>query len=161
MKNTPQQIVFVLNQRRFSGVLTHLFTGCYCYHVGIRIGDNFYDMKWKRRQRKWKPTYYPNDHYIIFDSPVILDEKILIEKMIGEKDHYGFMDYLLFVIRPISKIFKIPLKNQDGLICSEQVNNDLIESGWKSPWKRKNHPPSPCEMLRYFKSKQQTTSYYL
>lgn len=161
MKNSPQQIVFVLNNRRLSGRLTRFFTGCYCYHVGIRIGDKFYDMKWRRRVRDWKPSYYPNDRYIVFNSPVKINEKFLIEKMIGTDAHYGFKDYLLFALKPLFKLFKIPLKNQDGMICSEQVNNDLIDMGWNSPWSKTEHPPSPCEMLRYFKSKKPTSSYYL
>jgi len=154
------QIVFVINKRIFNGKLTRFFTGCYCYHVGILIDGNFYDIApFKgRRVKKYEPQHYENDEHIIFDSLVNIKEEMLIDKIINLNIHYGYLDYFLFLFKPLIRIFpKFKLINPRGEICSEQVNNDLFESGMRTPWHPSDHPPSPCTMLEYFfnKYKQQ------
>jgi len=144
------KIVFIVNKRKFFGILTRIFTGCHCYHCGILIGDNFYDVSWRRRRSEWSPESYPNAKVIVFDSPIEIDEKILINKMMSSKETYGILNYFLYAIKPFFRALKIPMWNMGGIICSEQVNEDLIDAGWHSPWEKKRHPPSPCKMLSYF-----------
>ena len=144
------KIVFIINKRKLFGILTRIFTGCYCYHCGILINNYFYDVSLIRRRTKWTPESYPDAKVIVFDSPVEIDENILIEKILDKNTIYGLFNYLLYGIKPIARFFKIPIKNMGGIICSSQVNEDLIDSGWKSPWPIEKHPPSPCVLLSYF-----------
>lgn len=150
------QIVFVINKRIFNGKLTRLFTGCYCYHVGILIDGNFYDTApFKgRRVNKYTPQHYKDDEHVIFDLPINIKEEMLIDKILNRNVHYGYLDYFLFLFKPLTRIFpKFKLMNPHGEICSEQVNNDLFESGMRTPWHPSDHPPSPCTMLQYFLNK--------
>jgi len=147
------EIVFVINKRIINGKLTRFFTGCYCYHVGILIDDKFYDVSpfTGRRVGKYEPTHYKDDEHIIFDSPVEINETLLIDKLENHNKLYGFIDYLFYLLKPIKRIFpNFKLFNPYGVICSEQVNNDIIDSNFVTPWPKNEHPPSPCEMLRHF-----------
>lgn len=146
------KIVFVINKRILNGKLTKFFTGCYCYHVGILVDNLFYDVApFKgRRVAEYNPEHYEDDQHIIFDAPVYIPEwKLKIN--LNDKVSYGYIDYVLFLFKPLTRIFpSFKLFNGKGLICSEQVNNDLIGAGWKSPFPRNEHPPSPCTLLDYF-----------
>jgi len=156
MIKTNAKIVFVINRRIFNGKLTRLFTGCYCYHVGILIDDKFYDVSpfTGRRVKKYEPIHYKHDQHVIFDAPVDIIEYFLIDQIDNYNVHYGFLDYVLYLIKPLKRIFPtMKLFNPHGLICSEQVNNDMIDSKWTSPWHKDEHPPSPCEMLKYFSNR--------
>lgn len=151
------KIVFVINKRIINGKLTKFFTGCYCYHIGILINGKFYDVSpFKgRRVQDYKPENYKDDYHIIFDSPVEISEAELIHKMEEHNKPYGFIDYIMFLFRPLNRIFpNFKMFNPYGVICSEQVNQDLYDAGWYgTPWNVKYHPPSPCEMLDYFLNK--------
>jgi hypothetical protein len=138
------KVVFFTDKGRLSSYLTYLFTGCYIYHVGFLVGDYFYDMNWMRRRVKWMPTQYADDQIEMIDSPVEVSEEFLINKILNENVHYSLTDYLFFFFRSFGR----KVKNTDGLICSEQVNNDLIENGWDSPWSETAAPPSPCDLYK-------------
>lgn len=149
------KIVFVINKRIINGKLTKFFTGCHCYHVGLLIDDKFYDVSpWTgRRVADYKPTKYEHDEHFIVDSPVEINPEKLLHKIEHENVMYGFIDYFMFLFKPLRRIFpNFRMFNPHGEICSEQVNNDLIDAGWPSPWKKDEHPPSPCEMLYYFRN---------
>lgn len=140
-------IVFLSNKNTLSGKLTHFFTGCYTYHVGIVLNGKFYDMYWMRRRRKWFQLY-KNDQMICYESPVNINQEVLDKKILDDNDHCDVWDRVMFGIRPIFHFFGQSTRNNKGIICSEQVNNDLIDAGWESPWSKKDTPPSPCDLLR-------------
>lgn len=144
------KIVFIINKRKIFGILTRIFTGCYCYHCGILMNGYFYDVSWIRRRSPWHPDLYKDAQIVMFNSPVEIDENLLIEKILNRDTAYGFINYFLYGIKPVARLFRIVVPNMGGVICSEQVNEDLIDSGWKSPWPIEIHPPSPCKMLNFF-----------
>jgi len=107
-----------------------------------------------RRISLYEPTHYKHDQHVIFDAPVDVREWILKDKIKHYNVHYGFFDYVLYLFKPIKRIFPtFKMFNPHGLICSEQVNVDLIDDHWNSPWHKNEHPPSPCEMLKHFSNK--------
>ena len=145
------QVVFFINKRKFSAILTRIFTGCYCYHVGFVNSDYLYDMSWMRRRAKWNPQQ--NTDYVIFDSPVDIPEEYFIDQILNNNTHYGFKDYAMFLFRPFQKLLQTTRNDNKGVICSEMVNKDLIKHGWKSPFHVNSHPPSPCDLLKHFCNK--------
>ena len=145
------KIVFLTNKRNRSGILTKFFTGCYAYHSGFLVPSGyFYDMYYMRRRVKWPYKPYHESSAIMFDSPVEIPEEYFVHKILEGVDHYSMMDYALFALRPLFHLFGKSTRNYNGLICSEQVNFDLIAHGWKSPWPIKAAPPSPCDLLKHF-----------
>ncbi len=147
------RIVFFLEDKGIYGYLTWLFTGCHVNHVGFLCPESgwFYDMFLMRRRRKW-PVDDPR-RVVMFDAPVQVPESYLIEKILDSgSEYYGFVDYLLFALRPLYRLVGRPVRNHKGIICSEMINDDLIENGWQSPWQESSAPPSPCDLLRRFQS---------
>jgi hypothetical protein len=148
------KIVFFLEDKGIYGFLTRLFTGCSAGHIGFLCeGSGWcYDMFLMRRRRKWPVA--DNRKLAIFESPVEVPEQYLIDKILDSgSEYYGFIDFLLFALRPFYRLVGRPVRNHDGIICSEMVNNDLIENGWASNWPKTSAPPSPCHLLRYFEKR--------
>ena len=145
------KIVFFLEDKGIYGFLTRRFTGCSAGHVGFLCPDSgwFYDMYLMRRRRKWPVG--DTRKVVAFDAPVQVPEQYLIDKILDSgSEYYGFVDFLLFALRPLYRLLGRPVRNHNGIICSEMVNDDLIENGWPSFWQETSAPPSPCDLFRYF-----------
>lgn len=161
-------IVFIHNRNKLSGKLTKLFTGSYIYHVGFVTEDReyLYDMNLMHRSVLFKDHYNP-ESVLVVDCPVpITEDEILrrIAQLNGEASvrnpFYSFLDYCGFALRPIYHFFGKSTPNFGGDICSEWVNNELTENGWKSTYKHTDIP-SPTDLYQqltdYMVSKQMLT----
>lgn len=136
----------------FLSKLTSIFTKCPAYHCGF-LDENsnmFYDMYWLRRKRKW--PRYPEEQVMLFDIDCVTVE-YLENKLTTDDSEYGFIDYVMFALKPIYHLFGKTTKNAGGVICSEMVNNDIVACGGVTPFNKKNSPPSPCDMLQWLMSK--------
>lgn len=145
------KIVFFLKPDSFKGWLMKAFTGCYSYHCGILMEDTqvFYDMYWMRRRRPWGEVLHTLGHekavYKIFDSPVEITEKYLVDQILNANTHYGVLDYLQFGFRWVYHLIGKATPNAKGTICSEMINNDLIVHNWHVTY---TEVPSPCDLIK-------------
>jgi hypothetical protein len=134
------KIAFIYGKRP-SSILTQLFTGSTCYHVGFTNGVHFWDMNLIRRRRLW--PLYPEGHVILVDPPVEVPAEYLEHMLDIDEATYGWHDYLLFALRPIYHLFGKSTRNASGTICSEMVADDLKANGWAV---RFNEVPSPADL---------------
>ena len=111
-----------------SSIITKLFTGSTCYHVGFTDGKYFWDMNLIRRRRNW--PLYPTDKVILANCPSFVTKKYLEHKLTTDDNRYGVLDYLLLALRPIYHLFGLSTRNAGGKICSEMVWDDLNACGW-------------------------------
>lgn len=135
------KIVFVYGKQP-SSTLTKIATGSTCYHVGFTDGFHFWDMNLIRRRRLWEGLY-PESHVILKDAPVPITAEYLDWKLDTDDSRYGFLDYMLFVLRPIYHLFGQSTRNMSGKICSELIVDDLNENGWGETFKE---VPSPADI---------------
>lgn len=143
------KIAIILNKDKLSGRLTKLFTGCTAYHV-VWVDEEkglMYDMNLLRRRRKW--PYYPAKDVLMFELSVNVTREYLEEKLTGDDNVYGFVDYLMFALRPLYHLFGKSTRNAGGVICSEMVNTDIWNCGGSTPWNPQMAPPSPCDLLKF------------
>lgn len=138
------KIAFIYGKKP-SSWLTKLFTGSECYHVGFTDGQKFWDMSLIRRRRDW--PHYDAKNVLLADCPVEVTADYLNAKLDTDESKYGFVDYLLFALRPIYHFFGHSTRNAGGVICSEMIENDLIANGWKSPF---YEVPSPADLELVF-----------
>lgn len=126
--------------------LTKFFTGSEAYHVFFvdEELDKMWDMHLIRRRRNW-PHYPPEQKVVLVDAPVAITAAFLDHKLDTCDQTYGFVDYLLFGLRPIYHLFGKSTRNVGGVICSEMVANDLAECGWPVRFKE---VPSPADLER-------------
>jgi hypothetical protein len=69
-----------------------------------------------------------------------------MDQLLSTADYnYGYIDYLLFALRPIYHLFGKSTRNADGVICSELVYSVLLMNGWKHRFKE---VPSPADLER-------------
>ena len=143
------KIAFIFNSDAIFGKLAKIFTGCYAYHVVFldEEAGTFYDMHFKRRRGNWS-TYSANKEVVILPVPssCTISREFLEGKLTNDNSSYGFTDYVLFGIRPLFHLFGKSTRNAKGVICSEMVNNDLVDCGWKWGFSKEEHPPSPCDL---------------
>lgn len=141
------KIAFIYSKTKISGLLTKFFTGSYCYHVGWvdEKNNKMYDMNLIRRRRNW--PYYPAERVVLIDAPVTVTAEFLESKLSSDENHYGFVDYLLFGLRPFYHIFGMSTRNAKGVICSEMIYNDLRECGWDVEFV---DVPSPADLEKKF-----------
>lgn len=137
------KIAFIYSKSKWSGKLTKLWTGSYCYHVAFVDGNIMYDMNLIRRKRPW--PYYNNEDVILVDSPVDVPKEYLEDKLLQDENSYGFIDYCLFTLRPLFHLFGKSTPNAGGLICSEMVYEDLRANGWQRVF---TEVPSPADLER-------------
>lgn len=131
----------------WKGWLTKFFTGSHAYHV-LWVTDKYvYDMNLLRRRRD-KFTYSNIVEVKEFEK---VTESYLETMLTTDNSTYGFIDYLLFSIRPIYHLIGKSTRNSGGTICSEMVNNDLIACGYETPWNQNDEPPSPADIERWVK----------
>jgi hypothetical protein len=126
-------------------ILTRFLTGCSAYHIGFysETSGYFYDMDLRRRRILWADYFNSSKMETEMFPCDDVSESYLKSLVLDSKYRYGFMDYILFLFRKLG--FKV--KNRKGLICSEMVNNDLLNHKIKTPWARNAPPPSPCDFL--------------
>ena len=142
------RIAFIFNRRKFSGWLTRLWTGCYCYHVAFvdeRDGV-MYDMNLLRRKRAW--PHYPPTNVVLVDTPVAMSREFLEGKLLSDENRYGVLDYCYFILRPALHLFGRLARDLPGTICSEMIYEDLRECGWTYEFPE---VPSPCDLYRILK----------
>ena len=145
------KLAIIFNDRKWSGRLTKWFTGCYAYHVAWVDEDAglMYDQHLIRRRRTW--PRYQDAEVLLFDFPAVTRE--YLERMLStDGNTYGWLDYLLFALRPVYHLFGRSTRNADGVICSEMVNIDLRACGVETPWDEFEPPPSPCHLYRWAKA---------
>lgn len=143
------KLAIIINANKLSGRLTRFFTGCPAYHAAWvdEEAGLMYDMNLLRRRRKW--PYYPQDQVALFDAPGNVTRAYLEDKLTSDENHYGFVDYLLFALRPLYHLFGKSTRNAGGVICSEMVNVDIWNCGGTTPWRPSEPPPSPCDLYAF------------
>lgn len=142
------KLAVIFNSDKFSGKLTKLFTGCSAYHV-VWVDEAhglMYDMHLLRRRRAWPA--YTEGQVLMYDIPKVTAE-YLEQRLTFDDNTYGWVDYLLFLLRPIYHLFGKSTRNAGGVICSEMVNNDMWACGVETPWQVDAEPPSPCDIFRW------------
>lgn len=130
--------------RGLSSVLTRIFTGSSCYHVGFTDGAQFWDMNLIRRRRVW-PGLYDPAKVILADCPVAVSREFLEHRLETDDSTYGVIDYLMFALRPLYHLAGKSTRNRAGVICSEMVAGDLVINGWAM---RFPEVPSPADLER-------------
>lgn len=134
------KVAFIYGKKP-SSLLTWLFTGSRCYHVAFTDGEKMWDMHLIRRRRPW--PHYPAERVILVDCPVPVNAAYLEHMLETDERTYGWLDYLLFAMRPVYHLFGKSTRNAGGLICSEQVADDLAKFGWPI---RFDEVPSPADL---------------
>jgi hypothetical protein len=144
------KFVLIYSHTKLSGKLTKLFTGSFAYHCGFldEATDTFYDMHWIPRKISWSERGYKD--YTLHHCPLTAKDCEKYMKQDSLKIRYGWMDYILFALRPLYHLIGKSTRNADGWICSEMCNV------W---WWRKRHegtpfdlddaPPSPADFERW------------
>ncbi len=144
-------LAIIFNKTSISGRLTKFFTGCYAYHTAwVDLNAKLvYDMQLTRRRRHW--PQYDEDSVLLFDFPQVTIE-YQEEQLSTDTNAYGFVDYLLFGLRPLFHLFGRSTRNAGGVICSEMCNKDLIACGVETPFQISSAPPSPCDIYKWVKN---------
>lgn len=135
------KIAFIYGKRP-SSLLTKLFTGSTCYHVGFTDGVHFWDMNLIRRRRVWAGLYDPAK-VILAECPVAISREFLEHRLETDDSTYGYADYLMFALRPLYHLVGKSTRNRGGVICSEMVAGDLVINGWAA---RFAEVPSPATL---------------
>jgi len=143
------KLAIIFNDKKLAGRLTKFFTGHAAYHVGWvdEENDKFYDMHAIRRRRYWS-DYERGKRYVLVDFPEVTKEQLEHELDVCDQ-LYGFVDYVLFGLRPLFHLFGQSTRNAGGLICSEMVNIDALRAGVDTPWTLDAPPPSPADWYRW------------
>lgn len=147
------KIVMFYDEKYFFGKLCKFFTGEPIYHITILKDNHFYEVNTflgRRKIHKDQRKIHKSTTLFVCDSPVELTTEFLDYVTLNDNDYYGFNDYVQFAIRWLV-IFNKRITDKKGIICSEAINDDLIDNGWGSPWKKTDPPPSPADFYRLFK----------
>lgn len=134
------QIAFIYG-KPISSVLSKIFTGSTCYHVGFTDGVKFWDMNLIRRRRLW--PLYPPEHVILAACPIAITVDYLDHELDTDDATYGMVDYLLFGLRWFYHLVGRSTRNAGGVICSEMIANDMAANGWTV---RFAEVPSPADL---------------
>ncbi len=133
---------------KFSARLTKLFTGSTAYHCGFvdESDGTFFDMAVMARKTYW-PRYHPPVKWVVsYDTPMLT--RAMCEDLLKaySDERYGYIDYILFGLRPIYHLFGKSTRNAGGLICSEMCAQWLMKAGYQPPV---NPIPSPADLERW------------
>ena len=142
------KIVFVENlHKNWYKTAMKWVTGCPKHHVGFLCEESgiMYDMSLQRRHRTFSSVVasHTGKLFTIIEAPVNVSEAFLIGKETNS-DHYGTLDYVYFLLKPLYHLVGKMTRNQDGIICSEQVELDLRSNGWIYHFPE---VPSPCDLF--------------
>ncbi len=124
-----------------SSKLTKFFTNSGCYHVFFCDDTHIWDMNLIMRRRLL--TEYNPANLKFAPCPVFVTLEFLEHKLDTYDETYGWMDYLLFALRPVYHFFGLSTRNKGGVICSEMVYDFLRECGW---WAEFKEVPSPADL---------------
>lgn len=144
------KLAIIFNAKKLSGKLTRIFTGLPFYHVGWvdEVGNTFYDMHFTRRKRYWS-DYSDTKQYVLVDFPEVKADWLEHQLKVCEQ-RYGFVDYILFGLRPIFHWFGQSTRNAGGMICSEMIALDATYCDVEHPWTDPDAPPpSPADWYRW------------
>lgn len=146
------KIAVIHNTHSFLGKITNFFTGSYAYHIGFVDEEEgyIYDMYLLRRRRSW-PHYGSEVEVTMYSCPEVTKE-YLEWQLTHDENTYGFIDYILFGLRPLYHLVGRTTRNAKGKICSEQVNDDLRSCGVQTPFRPDDEVPSPADMERWLKT---------
>ncbi len=138
---------------KISARLTLWFTGSTAYHCGLvdESDGTFFDMSLLPRKLPW-PRYHPPKWVVLYDFPALT--RAQCEEFLKRDSTitYGWLDYLLFGLRPLYHLVGKSTRNAGGMICSELCANWLAEAGYSPP---QQPVPSPADLERW--AQQQTT----
>ena len=125
------KVGFIYSKKKLSGKLTKFWTGSYCYHVVLVDEEKgrMYDQHLIFRRRFW-PHYDPAS-VLLVDTPVEVSREYLECLLDTDENTYGWLDYLLFALRPLFHLFGLSTPNAKGIICSELIDTILKIHGWK------------------------------
>lgn len=156
----PAFIFLSYNNKSIPGKVVKFLTGSYAYHMGFYVpgSDNIYDMNLLFRKLPNGLSRLTPGLTVMMPCPVLITEDMLKQAVFDGVNEfcsggpanatYGFKDYLAFFFRGVYKYFGNPTPNFKGKICSEKVNDILVEHGWSSPFT--TEVPSPADFARYF-----------
>jgi hypothetical protein len=137
-------IIHAPPDRKFSAWLTKVFTGSTAYHCGFvcEQSGTFYDMNLLPRKMPW-PRYDPPKWVELHDVSKLTREDC--EEFLKQDSTitYGWVDYLLFALRPVYHLFGKSTRNASGMICSEMCALWLERVGYHMPFKA---VPSPRDL---------------
>ncbi len=144
------KLAIFLDKKTFLGKLCKFFTGCYAYHTAF-VDEELgliYDRTFLFRRRQWPNSKHKDATIYLFDFPNVTQE-FLEHKLTTDADHYDIFAFLLFGVRKFYHLVGKPTRNMNGKICSEEENEYLKECGYETPWSLEEHPPSPCDLLKW------------
>lgn len=131
-------------------ILSKVFTGCRAFHVGFLSEKTgyFYDISLLQSRRKilWTESKYAAMDVELFNCRV--NEGYLASKLVDDSSYYGILAYLMFGFRK----FGFKVTSSKGIVCSEMVNNDIRHFRTETPWPPEAAPPSPCDLLRHYRT---------
>lgn len=129
---------------KFSARLTLWFTGSTAYHCGFvdESDETWFDMSWLPRKTAW-PRYFEPKWANLYDVPGLTRAECE-EYLKADSDvKYGFLDYILFGIRPLYHLFGKSTRNASGMICSEMCHLWLKRAGYEIEF---DAVPSPKDL---------------
>ena len=131
----------------FSARLTKWFTGSTAYHCGFvdELSGTLFDMHLLPRKCDW-PRYAAPKWVVLYEVPGLTRaacEGFLQRDSIHT---YGWIDYLLFGLRPLYHLVGKSTRNAGGLICSEMCALWLRNVGYEVPF---DPVPSPADLERW------------
>lgn len=142
-------IIHAPADKKLSAWLTQFFTGSTAYHCGFvdEATGTFYDMSWLPRKTRW-PRYSPPKWVNLYEVPNLTAADC--EKFLKDDSEitYGWMDYVLFGIRPLYHLFGKSTRNAGGWICSEMCAVWLDRVGYLVPM---SPVPSPADLEEWIK----------
>lgn len=134
---------------KFSARLTLWFTGSTAYHCGFVCEETgtFYDMNLLPRKLHW-PRYNPPKWVMLYDVPGLTRDHC--EEYLREDSTitYGWMDYVLFGLRPLYHLLGKSTRNAGGMICSEMCAV-WMRRAWPGCDVPMNPVPSPADLERW------------
>jgi hypothetical protein len=144
------KFALIYSTTKFNAKLTKFFTNSYAYHCGFydQASDTFYDMHWVPRKTSWSERGYKE--FTLHDCPLTLEQAEAFLKQDSLKIRYGWVDYLLFALRPFYHLVGKSTRNAEGWICSEHCN----VWWWRvdphgTPFNPQHAPPSPGDFERW------------
>jgi hypothetical protein len=113
------RVAFIYNHG-ISSVLTKIFTGSGCYHVGFTDGAHFWDMNLIRRRRVWLGLY-DRANVRFAECPVDVSRDYLESRLETDDATYGWRDYMLFALRPLYHLFGRSTRRTSSQSCRGSI----------------------------------------
>ena len=135
--------------KKFSALLTKVFTGSTAYHCGFADEESgtFYDMNLLPRKLPW-PRYSSPRWVTEYEVPNLTKERCEDFMKKDAEEKYGVLDYILFGLRPLYHLFGKSTRNAKGMICSEMCAVWMNRVGYSVLLEP---VPSPADLERWAK----------